>query len=164
MPSFPRSDVSAAVAIAIGLVAQPSAASSVTGLTIRDVGSNSTNAAGGYSSALDGRSGAFRLSSGYIDVSSYAGTELWTGDAGTGTVIGGGTDNPPGSFSTGFSILDGANWVPYTLGDGFQADISGGVLSITSLDWAFTTGDLPPGHLPSQPEELDPTDWTVIGQ
>jgi hypothetical protein len=141
-----KSVLNTAVIAALGLTAGAANAVSVTGLTIRDVGSNTANAAGAYSSTLDGISGAFKFA--VINVVTYTGASQFTGDVGTGTVLGGGAANATGSFSTGF-LFSGAPFVPYTFGSNFVADITGGALSITTLDFGgnYNSGanfNLPP--------------------
>jgi hypothetical protein len=144
-----KSAINTAVMAALGASVGVANAAGVTGLTIKDVGSNTANAAGAYSSATDGVSGAFRFNSNPINVSSYAGTSKWTGDVGTGTMLGSGSGNATGSFSTGF-LFSGAPFVPYTFGGGFVADITNGALTVTTLDFGgnYAGGsnfDLPPG-------------------
>ena len=170
-----KSAISTAIVSVMGLgaslVSGAASATSVTGLTIMDVGSNTANAVGTYSSTLDGISGAFRFNNKYINVSSYAGTSGFTGDAGTGTMLGGGAANATGSFSTGF-IFSSAPFVPYTFGSGFVADITaGGALTVSNLDFGGNFGgganfNLPPDG--TYPVEVlwtqsrgNGTDWDV---
>jgi len=107
----------------------------VKGFTIKDVGSNASGT-GGFSSTLDGVSGAFSFSSNYINVKTYAGTSQFTGDAGLGTILGEGAANSTGSFSTGF-LFSSAPFVPFTFGSGFDADqsVGDGAFFVTSLDF-----------------------------
>jgi len=149
-----KSAVNSAVVAALGLGAGAANAVGVTGLTIMDVGSNTANSAGNYSSALDGVSGAFRFNQNPINVSSYAGASQWTGDVGTGTMLGEGAANPTNSFSTGF-IFSSAPFVPYTYGNGFQADITGGVLSVSALDFGGNYGGGNSFNLPPDPGTLE---------
>jgi hypothetical protein len=152
-----QSIMSSAVVAALGVTAGVANAASVTGLTIKDVGSNSANAANSYSSTLDGRAGAFKF--GPINLTNYAGAALFTGDVGTGTLIGGGAPNPTGSFSTGF-LFSSAPFVPYTFGSGFVADITGGALSISSLDFGGNYGGAVNFNLPPDTGTLEVL-WTV---
>jgi hypothetical protein len=145
-----KSVLSSAIMTALGVVSGGANAAGVTGLTITDVGSNTANAPGAYSSALDGISGGFRFANKYINVSSYAGTTFFTGDAGTGTVLGGGAANATGSFTTGF-IFSSAPFVPYTFGNNFSADIDTAnlTMNVSSLDFGGNYGggsnfNLPP--------------------
>jgi len=55
-----RTVISSAVIAALGVSAGVADAAQVTHLTIMDVGSNTADAPGNYSSALDGVSGAFK--------------------------------------------------------------------------------------------------------
>lgn len=132
-----KSLISSAVVAALGLTVGVAEAASVTGLVIQDVGSNTANGAGNYSSTQDGVSGAFKFAP--INVVSYAGASQFTGDVGTGTMLGNGAANPTGSFTTGF-IFSGAPFVPFTFGSGFDADITGGALTINSLDFGGNFG------------------------
>jgi len=106
-----QSLISAAVISVLGLTAGAADAAGVTHLTIKDVGSNTSNATGSYSSAQDGYSGAFQFISAYIGKGSYAGASTFSGDTGAGAVLGGGAANPTGSFTTGF-LFSGAPFVP----------------------------------------------------
>jgi hypothetical protein len=108
-------------------------AAAVTSFTIQDVGSGT---GGAYSPTLDGMSGAFRFSN--IDPTTYNGAALFTGDiaAAPGSAPGeidASVANPAGSFSTGFQAL-GAQFVPHTTGP-TAMDITGNVLTVTSLPW-----------------------------
>ena len=129
--------INSAVAAALGISGGAAHAVAVTGLTIKDVGSNTANAANSYSSTLDGRAGAFRF--GGINLTTYTGANTFTGDVGTGTMLGGGAANPTGSFSTGF-IFSSAPFTPFTFGSGFAADVTNGVLSISALDFGGNFG------------------------
>jgi hypothetical protein len=162
-----KSLVSSAIVAALGLTATAVNAASVTGLTIRDVGSNTANAAGNFSSTLDGRSGAFKFAP--INVVSYAGASLFSGDVGTGTLLGGGAANPTGSFTTGF-LFSSAPFVPFTFGSGFNADITGGVTTISTLDFGGNFGGATDFLLPPDTGTLEvlwttptanATDWNV---
>jgi len=166
-----NSSLSAAVAAALGLGMGTSnaAPAAFTGLTIMDVGSNTANTTGAYSAALDGVSGAFRFGPSAIDVSTYAVASLFTGDAGTGTLLGGGAANPTGSFSTGF-IFSSAPFVPFTFGSGFAGtiDTASSALSITSLDFGgYFSGNAglnaPPFNFYTPPDSNNPLEilWAV---
>ena len=165
-----RTVVATAVATAIGVGPSDAGAATVaiTGLTIADVGSNTANGAGNYSSTRDGISGGFRLNVNYINVSTYDGATFFTGDAGTGTLLGGGAANPTGSFTTGF-IVSSAQFVPYTFGSGFAGtiDTASNALNITHMDFGFNDGGLnslgqPLDHI-TPPDMLHPLEvlWTV---
>ena len=166
-----NSSLSAAVAAALGLGIGTSnaAPAAFTGLTIMDVGSNTANASGAYSAALDGVSGAFRFNSNPIDVSTYVGASAFSGDAGTGTLLGGGAANATGSFSTGF-IFSSTPFVPYTFGSGFAGtiDTTSNALSITSLDFGgYYSGNAglnaPPFNFNAPPDIFNPLEilWAV---
>ena len=125
--------------VALGLVSglmfgiAPSVnATTVTGITVQDVGST---VAGAYSAVLDNKSGLFRF--GALTAPKYFGSSGWTGDVGNGTIIGQGSANLSGSFTSGFSFA-GAPFVPYTFGNGFNADITAGALTISTLDFGGT--------------------------
>jgi hypothetical protein len=128
--------VCTAVATALGSGGTLHAAP-VTGLTIMDVGSNTANAPNNYSPTPDGRSGAFRFVP--IDVTTYVSASLFTGDAGTGTLLGEGAPNATGSFSTGF-LFSSQPFVPFTFGANFNADITNGALTISTLDFGGNFG------------------------
>jgi len=129
-----KSAISLAVASALGLgVSAANAASvAITGMTIEDVGSNTSNTAGAYTAVLDGISGAFQFKNNYINVGSYNGATPWTGDVGDMNAGANGT----GSFSTGF-LFSGSPFVPFTYGSGFQGtvDTTANTVNITSLDF-----------------------------
>ena len=115
--------LSTAVVAAMGLGAMPAQAVSldVTGFTIKDVGSN-TMAGGGYSTTLDGISGAFGFSSMLCNANSYFNCQnFWTGDVGTGTIFAQNTTNPTSSFSTGFDF-GGPDFIPFTSNQNGGAD------------------------------------------
>ena len=121
-------------------------AASVLGLQLKDVGSNMANGVGNYSPLHDGVAGAF-INYSVLDIQSFAGTYGFTGDVGTGTILGGGADNPVNSFTSG--TMYGYSLVEfYTFGDGLNAVISGGKLTFSSLDFGFniipSTVDVPP--------------------
>lgn len=83
----------------------------------------------------DGRSGAFRFAP--INAA-YFGANFFTGDvaAAPGTAMGTidtSVANPMGTFTTGF-LFSGAPFVPFTAGPTVM-DITGGVLTVTSLPW-----------------------------
>jgi hypothetical protein len=144
-----KSTIASAVAAAIGLTAATVAqAVAVTGLTIVDVGSSTANGIGFYSAVTDGRSGGFKFASTMVNAATYGASTLFTGDAGTGTMLGGGVANPTGSFSTGF-IFSSAPFVPFTFGTDFNADVTAGALSISTLNFGGNFGggtsfNLPP--------------------
>ena len=121
-------------------------AATVLGLQLKDVGSNTSNGAGNYSPLLDGVAGSF-INYTSLDIQTFAGAYGFTGDAGTGTIIGEGANNPVNSFSSGTTY--GASLVEfYTFGNGLNADISNGILTFSSLDFGFNiipgTVDVPP--------------------
>jgi hypothetical protein len=161
-----RSTIGSVVSTVLGLGATTGIASAapVTGLTIRDVGSNTANAAGAYSASLDGYAGVFKFSPTYLNVQTYSGLfGVFTGDVGTGTLLGGGAANPTGSFSTGFA-LSGVPFVPFTYGADFVADITNDALNVTSLDFGanyvgqeFFTSPDPGGAFPLEILWLNPT-------
>jgi hypothetical protein len=139
-----------AAALGLGMTAGVAHATAVTGFTIVDVGSNTANGIGNFSATTDGRSGAFKFSSTYINVATYTGASLWTGDVPSGTIFAGA--NATGSFSTGF-IFSGAPFTPYMYGSGFGADITNGALTVSSMNFGGNYGpgtnfNLPPdaGH------------------
>lgn len=106
--------LSAALAAALGVgISGAAHAAAVTGIVVQDVNA-------------DGISGRFGFNA--------LQTSNWTGDVGTGTLLGQGAANPTGSFSTGFNFA-GQPFVPYTYGAGLNADITGGVLTVSSLDF-----------------------------
>lgn len=133
-----------AMGVAAGLatttVSTTASAATVTGFTIADVGSN-TMGSGGYSTALDGLGTSFQFSSKYTNVKNYSGAQPFTGNVGTGTIIGGGAANSTGSFSTGF-IFSSAPFVPFTFGSGLNATVTAGdgTLSVTTLDFGGQFG------------------------
>ena len=158
-----KTAISTAVAAAMGLVAGGVQAAAVTGLTLKDVGSNSDNGIGFFDPTPDGNIGAFRFNNKYINVNTYGGTSGFSGDVGTGTVLGGGAANATGSFTTGF-IFSGAPFVPFTFGGGFVADVSNGALSVTTLDFGgnFQSGAQPWPDFPLPPDANYPVEvlWT----
>lgn len=165
-----KSVISSAVVAALGVTAGVANAASVTGLTIRDVGSNTANAAGSYSSTLDGVSGAFRFKP--INLVNYAGASQFTGDVGSGVVLGGGSANSTGSFSTGF-IYSSAPFVPFTYGSGFNADITGtDAMTVSTMDFGGNYGggtdfNLPPDSAPTilwVKPTANSSDWDVAFQ
>jgi hypothetical protein len=131
--TFKKSMLATAVGVALGVGSiGVASAATIVSLKIEDVGSNTANAAGSYSSALDGRAGAFRFNP--ISLTTYTGASLFTGDVGTGEMLWGGAANPAGSFSTGFAF-SGQPFVPFTFGAGAVGDITGGAMTISSLDF-----------------------------
>lgn len=141
--------IATAVAAVLGVTAGTAHAAAVTGITIQDVGSSTANGPGNYSATLDGESGGFSFLN-PINPASYSGASPWTGDAGTGTLLGDGAANTTGSFSTGFTF-SGSPFVPYTFGSGLTADITSNVLTVTTLDFGGnfqkdggTNFDMPP--------------------
>ena len=128
--------ISTAVIAALGLGAAGTAgAAAVTQIVVQDVGSTLNGVAGGggtgtYSATLDGRSGAFRFAP--INPTTLAGVSDWTGDVGTGTILGQGAANATGRFSTGF-LFAGSPFVPYTFGSSMNADITGGYLDCQQI-------------------------------
>ena len=133
-----------AMGVATGLAAMttsPTAsAAAVTGFTIKDVGSN-TMGSGGYSSTLDGVSGAFTFSSAYLNAKTYPSANTFTGDVASGTIFGEGAANSTGSFTTGF-LFTSSPFVPFTYGSGLVADegAGDGALTVTSLDFGGNYG------------------------
>ena len=127
----------------------PAHAAPVTSLTVQDVGSGGP---GGYSSSLDGFSGAFRFST--ISDKSYTGTLLFFGDmaANPGPAMGEidtTRANPIQTFTSGF-IFAGMPFIPETLGP-IVADISlvngSPQMSIFSLPFAGEFGQPGSGTL-----------------
>ncbi len=121
-------------------------AAPVLGLQLKDVGSNTANGPGNYTPLLDGISGAF-INYTSLDIQAFTDTYNFTGDVGTGTILGGGAENLPGSFTSGTTY--GSSPVEfYTFGNGMNADISNGNLTFSSLDFGFniipSTLDVPP--------------------
>jgi hypothetical protein len=123
-----------------------SQAAAVLGLDLKDVGSNTANGPGNYSPALDGVAGAF-INYDPLDIQTFSGAFPFTGDVGTGTILGEGADNPPNSFSSG-TVYFSSPVEFFTFGGGLDADISGGVLTFSSLDFGFNiipaTVEVPP--------------------
>jgi len=148
---FSKTIISCAILATLGLAGGSATADPIAKIKIEDVGSNTANGAGAYTGALDGISGAFQFKNNYINVSSYNGATPWTGDV--GDMLGGGSANATGSFSTGF-LFSGSPFVPYTYGSGFQGvidiDMAGNYsMAITSLDFGgnYNSGanfNLPP--------------------
>jgi hypothetical protein len=135
MKNVPYKYTTLALGVASALVfgIAPSAnAATVTGITIQDVG---RTVSGAYSATLDNRAGLFRF--GALTAPNYQGSSAWTGDVGTGTLLGEGAANPSGSFTSGF-LFAGFSFVPYTYGNGFNADITDGALTISTLDFGGT--------------------------
>jgi len=132
--------ISYTVAAVLGLGSKAAITDPVVGFKIQDVGSN-TMGSGGYSSTTDGISGAFSFASMYLNVANYSGASFFTGDAGTGTILGEGAANSTGSFSTGF-IFSSAPFVPFTFGSGLNAEMGAGDdnLAFTSLDFGGNFG------------------------
>ena len=121
-------------------------AATVLGLQLKDVGSNTANGAGNYSTLLDGVSGSF-INYTPLDIQTFDGAAKFTGDVGTGTILGEGADNLVNSFSSG-TVYESSIVEFYTFGDGLNADISNGNLTFSSLDFGFNiipaTVDAPP--------------------
>lgn len=118
-------------ALALTMAASGAHALSVVSMTLGDT----INAAGTLTTAddtlgTDGKSGAFRFNT--INAGTYFGASLFSGDV-NGGVIDVTAANAAGSFSTGF-LFTGAPFVPYTAGP-IVADITGGVLTVSSLPW-----------------------------
>lgn len=159
-----KTAITSAISLAISsMVCVPALADSITGILIEDVGSVLNGIPGGggpaaaYSSALDGNSAGFRFSD--INPTTYGGVSAWTGDAGTGTMLGGGAANPTGSFSTGF-IFSGAPFIPYTFASGFLGDIvvdnvGNPSLSVPTLDFGGNFGPGTNFNLPPDPGSLN---------
>lgn len=121
-------------------------AAPVLGLQLTDVGSNTANGPGNYSPFIDGVAGAF-INYTSLDIQTFSGAFEFTGDAGTGTILGEGADNPPNSFSSGTTYFSSPVEF-YTFGGGMVADISSGILTFSSLDFGFniipSTVNVPP--------------------
>ena len=140
--NFNKTIISCAISAALGFSCGPAASDTITKLKIEDVGSNTANAANSFSATLDGRSGAFRFNN--IDLTTYLGASLFTGDVGLGEVLLQGAANPTGSFSTGF-LFTGTPFVPFTFGNNANGTISidangNYTLNISSLDWGGNFG------------------------
>ena len=110
-----RKVLTTAVASVLGLaVAGAAHSAAVTGIVVQDTDG-------------DGRAGRFGFNALL--------TSDWTGDVGTGTILGEGNANPTGSFSTGF-LFAGSPFIPYTYGANMNADIdAGGNLTFSDLDF-----------------------------
>ncbi|MEE9493232.1 MAG: immunoglobulin-like domain-containing protein [Gammaproteobacteria bacterium] len=151
-----KTSITRAVALAIStMVSSVGVADPISQLEIKDVGSNTDNAVNTFSSVLDGRSGAFKFNANPINIKSYAGTSLFTGDVAAGTLLAVGAANPTGSYSTGF-LFSGAPFIPYTFGAGFVGDVTvdnagNPRLDISALDFGgvFSEIDfnLPPDNI-----------------
>ena len=74
----------------------------------------------------------------------------WTGDVGTGAILGQGAANPTGSFSTGF-LFAGSPFIPYTYGSGMNADITGTTLSFSTMDFGGNYAGIANFNLPPDP-------------
>jgi len=132
---FRMNTISRAIASVMGLCfANFAQSAAVISFDIQDVGStlNGVNGggAGTYSATLDGDSGGFIF--GDLNPTTYNAVIAWTDDA--GTLQAQGHANPTGSFSTGFLFL-GSPVVPFTFGDGINADIDGNNLTFSTLDF-----------------------------
>lgn len=103
----------------------------------------------------DGVAGAFHFSP--IDITSYSGASSFDGDAGDGIIRFQGGANPASSFSAGF-LFAVTLFVPFTLGSGVNADITGGELSFTDLEWG---GNLLGGVLDYDFTQPDPATLQV---
>lgn len=130
--NFNKKILAAAVGSVLGVSALAVNAATVTGITIQDTDS-------------DGKAGRFGFNA-FM-------TSNWTGDAGTGTLLGEGNANAAGSFSTGF-LFSGAPFVPYTYGSGFNADITGTTLAISTLDFGGNYAGIANFNLPPDPGTL----------
>lgn len=92
----------------------------------------------------------------------YQGASFFTGGGTNGALLGGGAANPTGSFTTGFT-LSASPFLPYTFGGNFEADITNGVLTVTTLDFGANFGgavnfNLPPdGNFPVEVLWVNPT-------
>ena len=141
-----KTSIASAVALALSVGAAGNAnAAAITSITISDVWDSQTtinakfNTVGGVL-GTDGSAGRFGFNAGT--------TSLWTGDTGTDMAWGGATQGP-GVFTTGF-IFAGSAFQPDTYGGGAVGDITGGVLSVSTLDFGgYYTGatfqfNLPP--------------------
>jgi len=158
--------ISTAVTTALGLgVAGTVQAAAIVSIQVQDVGStlNGVNGGGGagtFSAALDGNSGGFRF--GNINPSTYNNAVAWTGNV--GPILGQGNANSTGSFTTGF-IFSSTPFVPFTFGNGMNADIDGANnLTFTNLDWGgnFQAGAGTDFLLPPDPGTLN-VNWVEDG-
>lgn len=125
---FAMTKIAAAAVLAFAV--SGAQAAGVTGMTIDDTINAATNALG-----TDGKEGAFRFNP--IDLTSYLGASLFTGNVNNGVInMAGASANsldPSNAFTTGFSFA-GANFGPNTSGP-IVADITNGVLTFSSLPW-----------------------------
>lgn len=110
-------------------------AAAVTSMTLADT-INATSGAGVL--GTDGKSGAFRFNT--INANTYAGASLFSGDVGGGVINLAGA--AAGTFTSGF-IFASSPFVPDTVGP-IVADITAGVLTISSLPWGGLYGPLSP--------------------
>lgn len=132
-------------------------AAPVLGLQLKDVGSNTADGPNNYSPSPDGVAGAF-INYTELDILTFSGAGVFTGDVGTGTILGEGAENPLYSFSTG-TIYGSSFLEPFTFGGGMVADISNGVLTFSSLDFGV---NIVPGTvwMPPDPGSLT-VNWVV---
>ena len=125
-----------ALATALGLAASVANAASVTSMTLADtINANGTAITTDDTLGTDTRSGAFRFNN--INLGTYAGSSFFSGNV-NGGAINVAAANTAGSFSTGFDYL-GQMFIPFTAGP-INADITGGVLTVTSLPWGGNYG------------------------
>jgi hypothetical protein len=124
-----------ALALALSVAATGAHALAVIGMTLGDTINAATASAG-----TDAKSGAFKFApilSGVNNATYALGTSLFTGNVNGGVINLAGADansqNPANAFTTGFTFA-GSNFGPDTTG-AIVADITGGVLSVSSLPW-----------------------------
>ena len=113
-----------AAGLALAALASGAQAAAVTSMTLGDT----LTLAGALGS--DGYQGAFKFNA--LASQSTAGASLFNGDVNSG-IINVNAANAPLSFTTGF-MFAGAPFQPDTTGP-INADITGGVLTVTSLPW-----------------------------
>ena len=145
--------LAAAMTAAIGLGASGAANSAaVTQLVIEDVGGpfcNNVTTCGAYTSTLDGSAGRFGFNN--FMTSNFTSTS---------PMQFGGAANSTGSFTTGF-LFSGAPFIPFTYGSGAAADITGGVLTFSSMDFGGNYAGVADFLLP--PDDPVKVNWVVAG-
>ena len=160
------------IGVAISCGTDPVDAIAIKQLVIEDVGSTVGSA---YSAALDGNSGGFSFQ--LINPATYVGATGFNTDTEV-PMTWQGIIQGPGVFTSGFNfggitdvdvftygtINSAAPGSPFT-GTGANGDITGGVLTISSLDWGagpLSTGTLEPYPLSPDPGTLQ-VNWVEPG-
>ncbi len=113
----------------------PAHGATVTQLQLQDVGSNIVNAPDSYQPFTDGVAGAF-INYAPMDIQTFADAYTFDGDLNGGVILGEGAENLPNSFSSGTQYFQSPVEV-FTYGAGLNAEISGGDLQFSSLDFAL---------------------------